>query len=129
MNWVALVMLLAVFQSLAFGGLVGWARGKYKVPAPAITGNEVFERYFRVHYNTNELLIILLPSLWLFGLYLNAMWAAILGAVYLIGRCIYAAGYISAPAKRELGFGLSSASTVLLLLGALFGVIRALLAG
>jgi glutathione S-transferase len=128
MNWVAAVMLLAVLQSLVFGGLVAKARGQYKVPAPAISGNEVFERYFRVHYNTNELLLVFLPSLWLFGLYLSATWAAALGGIYLVGRVMYAIGYISAPEKREMGFGLSAGPTVILLLGALFGVIRAIVA-
>ena len=129
MNWVAAVMLLAVLQSLVFGGLVAKARGQYKVSAPAISGNEVFERYFRVHYNTNELLLIFLPSLWLFGLYLSATWAAVLGGIYLVGRVVYAVGYISAPEKREMGFGLSAGPVVILLLGALFGVIRAIVMG
>jgi len=129
MNWVAAVMLLAVLQSLVFSGLVAKARGQYKVSAPAISGNAMFERYFRVHYNTNELLLIFLPSLWLFGLYLSATWAAVLGGIYLVGRVVYAIGYISAPEKRETGFGLSAGPTVILLLGALFGVIRSIVAG
>lgn len=129
MNWVAAVMLLAVLQSLIFGGLVSKARGQYKVPAPAMSGNEVFERYFRVHYNTNEQLLIFLPSLWLFGLYVSATWAAVLGAIYLVGRVVYAIGYINAAEKRGAGFGISAGPTVILLLGALFGVIRAIVAG
>ena len=128
MSWVALIALLAVLQSLAFGLMVAYARGKYQVPAPAVSGNEIFERYFRVHYNTNEQLMLFLPALWLFGLYMSTRWAAILGAVYLLGRCIYAAGYISAPRKREAGFGLSFVPTVLLLVGAAIGVVRSLMA-
>lgn len=127
MNWVALVMLLAALQSLVFGGMVGYARGKYQVKAPAISGNEMFERYFRVHYNTNELLIVLLPALWLFGSYVSSTWGAVIGAVYVLGRCLYAAGYIKDPAKRGSGFNLSLLSVAALLFGALFGVVRALL--
>jgi len=129
MNWVAAVMLLAVFQSLVFSGLVAKARAQYKVPAPAISGNADFERYFRVHYNTNEQLMIFLPSLWLFGLYVSATWAAILGAIYLVGRAAYAVGYIKAAEKREFGFGLSAGPTLILLLGALYGVVRAIIGG
>lgn len=127
MNWVAAVALLAVLQSMAFSFMVGYARGKYKVPAPAVAGNEVFERHFRVHYNTNELLIVFLPVLWLFGLYISPRWAAILGGIYLLGRIVYAIGYVRAPAKREIGFGLSFLPIAVLLLGALIGVGRSLL--
>ena len=56
MEYVALVSGLALLQYIAFGMLVGKARGKYGVKAPAITGNDVFERYFRVQQNTLELL-------------------------------------------------------------------------
>ena len=126
MNWVSLIMLLAALQSLAFGGLVAWARGKYKVAAPAISGNEIFERYFRVHYNSNEQLLIFLPSLWLFGVYLSAVWASILGTVYLIGRIVYAVGYIHSPKQRETGFILSAVPNGVLLVGALFGVVSAI---
>lgn len=129
MNWVILIMLLAVLQSIVFGGMVGWARGKYQVPAPAISGNEIFERYFRVHYNTNEQLLVFLPSLWFFATLVSSTWAAILGAVYLAGRIIYAMGYIRDPKAREIGFTMSLVPTFVLLLGSLYGVIRALLAG
>src|SRR5690348_5634789 len=119
MNWVSLIMLLAALQSLVFGGLVGWARGKYKLPAPAITGNEYFERHFRVHYNTNEQLIVFLPSIWIFGSYLSPLWASILGTLYLVGRVIYAAGYVRSPKQREIGFNLSAIPNGVLLLGGL----------
>ena len=127
MNWVALIVLLAVLQSAVLAGMVGWARDKYKVAAPAITGNEIFERYFRVHYNSNEQLIIFLPSLWLFATYLSPTWAAILGAMYLVGRVIYAVGYIRSPVQREIGFIISGVANAILVLGALYGVICALL--
>lgn len=127
MNWVSLIMLLSVLQSAVFGGMVGWARGKYQVVAPATTGNDIFERHFRVHYNTNEQLFIFLPSIWFFAAYVSSMWAAILGAIYLIGRVLYAVGYVRAPNKREFGSILSTAPTLTLLLGAIYGVIRALI--
>ncbi len=127
MHWVALIVLLAVLQSAVLAGMVGWARDKYKVAAPAITGNEIFERYFRVHYNSNEQLIIFLPSIWLFATYLSPTWAAILGAIYLVGRVIYAVGYIRSPVQREIGFIISGVANAILVLGALYGVICALL--
>jgi len=126
MLWIALVILLALLEFMVFGFLVGGARKRYNIPAPATHGNSDFERTFRVHYNTLELLVVFIPSIWLFGLYLNPRWGAIIGVVFLVGRALYAVGYIRAAEKRELGATLSFASVAVLLFGALFGVIRVL---
>jgi glutathione S-transferase len=126
MLWIALVILLALLEYMVFGFLVGGARARYKIAAPATSGHPEFERTFRVHYNTLELLVVFIPAIWLFGLYLNPRWGAIIGAVFLVGRALYAVGYIRAPEKREIGATLSFASVAVLLFGALFGVIRVL---
>ena len=86
MLWIALVVLLALCEFMAFGFLVGSARARYKVSAPATSGHPVFERTFRVHYNTLEMLLVFIPSIWLFGMYLNPRWGAIIGAIFLLGR-------------------------------------------
>ncbi len=101
MHFVALVGLLALLQYMVFAMLVGRARGKYGVKAPAITGHEVFERYFRVQQNTLELLVVFLPALWLFALYVSATWAALLGAAYLVGRVVYLRGYVADPVEAR----------------------------
>ena len=67
----------------------------------------------------------LLPALWLFALYVSAPWAALLGAVYLVGRVLYFVGYVRDPARRELGFGLSMVPVLVLLIGALAGAAMA----
>jgi glutathione S-transferase len=126
MLWIALVVLLSLLEFMAFGILVGRARARYKISAPATSGDPVFERTFRVHYNTLEMLVVFIPAIWLFGMYLNPRWGAIIGAIFLVGRAVYAAGYIRAPEKREIGALLSFASVSVLLLGAVFGVVRAL---
>src|SRR5580658_10176188 len=94
MLWIALVILLALVEYMVFGFLVGGARARYKVAAPATTGHPDFERTFRVHYNTLELLVVFIPAIWLFGMYLNPRWGAIIGAVFLASRVVYAIGYI-----------------------------------
>lgn len=127
MEPVAVVILLALIQYVAFGVLVGRARGKYGVPAPAVAGHEVFERYFRVHQNTLEILVVFVPAMWLFGTYVDPTWAALLGLVYVVGRILYLRGYVADPAKREVGFGLSVLPVIVLLLGALWGAGRQLL--
>lgn len=125
MRFVAIVGLLALLQYVYFGIAVGRARGRYGVKGPAVTGHEVFERYFRVQQNTLELLVAFLPALWLFALYASATWAIVLGAVYLVGRVLYYRGYVSDPPKRELGFALSMLPTLVLIAGALVGALLA----
>jgi glutathione S-transferase len=127
MPYVDIVTALAVLQFVVFGFRVGGARGRYGVKAPAITGNEIFERYFRVQQNTLEQLIVFLPGLYLFSHYLNPLAAAMLGAVYLIGREVYAASYVKDPAKRGMGYGLTFLPMVILVLGGSFGAVRQLI--
>ena len=129
MEFVAIVALLALLQYLYFATLVGQARGKYGVNGPAVTGHPVFERYFRVQMNTLELLIALLPGLWLFAHYVSAGGAAVLGLVYLAGRFVYLRSYVADPAKRGAGFGLSILPILALLLGGLLGACSMLLRG
>ena len=127
MEPVAIVIVLALIQYVSFGMLVGWARGKYGVHAPAVTGHEIFDRYFRVHQNTLELLVAFVPAIWLFGLYVDPTWAALLGLVYLVARVLYLRGYVADPAKREVGFALSILPVFVLLAGALWGAGRRLM--
>ena len=127
MELVAVVIVLALLEFIVFGALVGRARGRYGVKAPAMGGHEIFDRYFRVHYNTMEMLVVFVPAIWLFGLYVSPGWGAILGAVFLVGRVLYLRGYVADPSKREVGFGLSVLPVFVLLVGALVGAVRVLL--
>jgi glutathione S-transferase len=127
MEFVAIVALLAILQYIYFAVLVAQARGRFGVNGPAVTGHPVFERYFRVQMNTLELLVALLPGLWLFAYYVHPTWAALLGAVYLMGRFVYLRSYVADPAKRGMGFGLSMLPIFALLIGALIGAGSALL--
>jgi glutathione S-transferase len=121
MDLVYVVIALALVQYFIFGALVGRARVKYEVPAPAMTGNEIFERYCRVHCNTMEQLIIFVPAMLLFGYYINASAAAVLGLVFIGGRFLYLRGYVSEPSRRGMGFGISMLPLLILLLGGLGG--------
>jgi glutathione S-transferase len=126
MELVFAVILLALVEYIVFTGLVGRARGKYKVPAPAMTGHPDFERANRVHQNTLESLIVFIPALWIFGLYLSPFWGAALGVLFIIARAIYAVGYLRAAEKRGPGAGLTGLVNIALVVGALVGVVRAL---
>lgn len=124
MELVTIVIALALAQYIAFGMLVGRARVKYGVRAPATSGHELFDRWFRVHQNTLELLVVFVPSVWLFAMYVSPAWAAGLGAVYLVGRVVYLVSYVRAPARRGAGFGLSALPIMVCTLGALVGAAR-----
>jgi len=126
-HWVNLVVVLALFEYFAFSALVGRARGMYGVQAPATSGNEMFERYFRVHYNTLELMIMFVPALLIAAIYWNPAWMAAVGAIYLVGRIVYLQGYVRDPKARDIGFGLSIVPIAVLAFAALAGVVRALL--
>jgi glutathione S-transferase len=127
MAYVDIVTALAVLQFIVFGFRVGAARGRYGVKAPAITGNDIFERHFRVQQNTLEQLIAFLPGIYLFSRYFNPLVAAALGVVYLVGRELYAFTYVKDPAKRDVGFGMTFLPLVILVAGGMIGAIRTIL--
>src|ERR1700691_2704546 len=79
MAYVDIVTALALLQFIVFGYKVGKARERHGIKAPAITGNEVFERTFRVQQNTLEQLIVFLPGLYLYTHYFSPILAAALG--------------------------------------------------
>ena len=127
MAWVQLVALLALLECCFFAYAVGKARETYQLKAPATTGNDMFERYFRVQQNTIEQLVLFLPSLFIAAAYWPAQWVAALGAVYLVGRLIYFRAYVTDPRSRSLGFLLSSAPVIVLIVAGVIGVVRVLL--
>ncbi len=128
MAYVDIVTALAVLQFIFFGLKVGQARGRYGVKAPAVAGNEIFERHFRVQANTLEQLVALLPGLYLFSRHFDPRWAAALGVVNRVGRQLYATSYVKEPAKRGAGFGLTFLPVLALIVGGVVGALRDLLA-
>ena len=123
MNYVHIVALLAIVQFIFFGVLVGQARGKYGIKAPAMTGNELFERVVRVQMNTLEQLVCFVPALLIAAVYWPQAYVAALGVVYLVGRTLYRQAYVADPAKRALGFTLTALPTLLLVLAGLIGAV------
>lgn len=120
---VALVTGLVLLEYFFFTLLVARARARGKVQAPAVTGDEHFERCYRVQQNTIERLVVVLPSMWLFGLLIDGRVAAGIGLVFIVGRYVYMRGYVADPSKRGLGFGIGFIAEATLLLGALGGAI------
>lgn len=118
----AMITVLALLEYSVLGAMVGRARQKYGVEAPATTGNPDFERYFRVHENTLESLIVFLPAVWIFSLTVNYHFGVALGALFLIARIMYASGYLSAAAKRAPGAMATFAINGILVLGSVIAL-------
>lgn len=116
--WTALVSLAAVLVVLGMGVNVGRVRHKIGIMAPVMTGDPKLERAIRVHYNALEWLPVFLVSLWLFAIYWSDAAAAALGVVWILGRLLYAQGYMADPAKRGPGFLIQGLATLALLFGA-----------
>jgi len=127
MELIAVVSGLIVLEYFILTMLVGKARAKSGIDAPAMTGDPGLERALRVQLNTLEQLVIVLPGLWLFGSYISATWGAGLGLVFIIGRGLYGQAYMSDPTRRGTGFLIGLLATVVLLLGGIYGAVIAAL--
>ena len=126
MELVYVTIVLALLEYMVMGALVGRARVKYGIAAPALTGHPDFERTNRVHVNTLENLIIFIPSVWIFAAYVSTLWAAVLGFAFVVCRAIYAVGYLKSAESRSIGAGFTGLVEVVLVGGSLFGLARAL---
>ena len=127
MDLVYFTVLLALLEYTVMAALVGRARVKHGILAPATAGNPEFERANRVHINTLENLIVFVPGVVIFGLYVSAPWAAVLGVVFVVARAVYAYGYYQAAEKRSVGAGVTGIVNIVLIVGSLIGLGRALI--
>ena len=126
MEFTALIVLLALVQYVWFSVRVASARGKYHVQAPKTAGDEAWERLFRVQMNTLEQLIVFVPGMFLFAIYVSSDWAALPGVVFIVGRQLYALEYTKDPKARAPGMALTLLANAALLAGALIGVVAGL---
>jgi glutathione S-transferase len=118
-----LITILSLIEYAVLTLMVGSARARFGVAAPATTGDPAFERYFRVQQNTLEALIVFLPSFWIFAQRVSYWGAVILGVIFIAARAEYARGYIMAPEGRSRGAQLTFAVNGILLIGSLLGLI------
>jgi len=120
---VSLVVVLTAVQLMVFSFLVGRGRVKYDVPAPAMSGHPTWERLNRVHQNSVEQAIIFIPLLLMFAGTWGQREAVGLGLVYLLGRTLYAVGYVRDPKSRGLGATLTFIVEALLALGTIIAIL------
>jgi hypothetical protein len=126
MIWIHLVILFSLFQLLVFVVMVGKARSKFKVAAPAISGHDGFERYYRVQMNTIEMLVMFIPSILLAATYWSPYIMAALGLIYLIGRVLYFRAYVTSE-KRTIPFLMGLIPILIFLILGILGSVRALI--
>lgn len=122
-----LAVALALIVYLALGTLVGAARGKWNVPAPASAGHPEFDKRYRVQMNTLEQLALFLPAVLIAAPVLGDAVTAGFGFVWSLGRIVYARAYFVDPAKRSLGFALTALPSLILIGAGAFGAVRTLL--
>ncbi len=117
----AMLVLYVVFTMNA-----GRMRDKTGVKAPAVVGHPDFERAYRVQMNTLEWMAVALPTLWIYALLGSAIWASAAGALWIVGRIIFALGYIKDPAKRRNGMMITMMAQIWLLGGAIWAIVISL---
>jgi hypothetical protein len=123
LHWPALVTLATLALLFGCAWYVGYARGRYKVSAPATTGPVEFECAFRVQMNTLENAVMFLPALWLASIYFSPPIAAAVGTLWLVARIWYAFAYARNPKSRGAPFVIAYASWGLLMILAAWGVL------
>jgi glutathione S-transferase len=119
----AIITLLAVVMTVAFGIRVSVLRGKYKIDPPATTGNPAFERAYRIHANTIEAMVVFLPMLWLGAMLYSETIAFWLGIGWLVGRVGYMVGFTMDPKKRVPGFAISALCVLGLMIITIMGLV------
>jgi glutathione S-transferase len=129
LRYTALVTVLTVLFYFYTAFRVARARRTFNVPVPAMSGHPDFDRIFRTQMNTLEWMPIFLPLLWLFAFYVNDIAAAVLGIAWIAARAVYVVGYTEAAARRGPGFGFQAAVCIVLLVGALAGIVASFLRG
>lgn len=127
MAYATIIAMLALIEYFYFGIQVGGARARTGVKAPAVSGNEEFERFFRAHQNTLEQLVIFIPALYASAYYVHPLFAVAGGVAFLVGRMLYFRTYTADAEKRGPGMIITVAGTMVLTLGALVGALLAIM--
>lgn len=123
MQYIYLVIAIALAQFAFFTGRAGFSRAKFNISAPKTVGDEGWERLYRVQQNTMEQLVMFIPSMIIFTQFWNPVWALIPGVTFIIGRQLYSYQYIRKPESRATGMILSFFSNIALIIAIIVGFV------
>ncbi len=118
--WATLAVLAVYFATF---GIAAMARAKFKVPAPSMDGPVEFQSAHRVQMNTLEQLPLVLVPMWLCATFRGDAWAAAGGALWCVGRVLYALAYYQEPRRREFGFITGMVASAFLIVGTVVGLV------
>jgi uncharacterized membrane protein YecN with MAPEG domain len=102
---------------------VGRARVIYGAPLPGSDGPPEFLRRYRAHMNTVEQAVVGLSAIWMCAIWVGDFWGGLGGAVWVLGRILYARGYYEDPKKRMPGFLISLAASAAMGLAACVSIL------
>lgn len=123
LQWTAWATLAALLTYIWMIRNVGRMRIKHGIKAPETNGPTEFLTVQRVQANTVEQMLLFFPALWMCAVFLGDKWAAAGGALWVVGRLMYALAYYREPRKRGPGFMLTVGASALLMLGTVVGLI------
>ena len=123
----AIATIVAILVTLATAIMVARTRRRVGIQPPAMTGSPELECAIRVQGNTVEQFVLFLPALWLAAVYFQGWIPGILGLVWCFGRILYAFSY-AGEKKRFPGFALTIFPTLILVILAIIGIVKAWMA-
>ena len=126
MIWTELVILLALVVYIGTCVNCARLRARHRILSPATSGHPDFERAFAIQRNTMEQLVAFVPAVWLFSALVNPTVGAVVGAIWVVGRVVYAISYARAPEARGPGFIIAFLALVVLVVGALVKTLMSL---
>lgn len=124
-----LATLAMVLLTFLFSFRAGKTRLKTGVSAPAMAGDDEFERATRVHQNTLEQMVLFLPVLWIFSTLVSDLYAGIAAVLWIIARVLYSQAYMGDPSKRGQGFMLGILVLLITFVWSLVMVVLGMMAG
>lgn len=124
METATLIVMLALVEYTWFTLRVGLSREKLGIEAPKTTGDERFERLFRVQMNTLEQLVMFIPATYAFAAYVSTRWVWLFGALFIAGRLVYSAAYVGDPKKRGPGMAMTLLANVAMVVGVLVALAK-----
>ncbi len=123
MEYAVIVIMVALIQYEYFATITGTSRSKHGVHPPKTTGNETWERLFRIQQNTLEQLIVFVPGVVAFAWFVSPKWVIVPGVAFIAGRQLYSWSYLKDPKGRGPGFAMTFLSNAALVIGSLIGAV------